>query len=147
MSLIPNLVLYLQQFSNILLFYGIRDTPLQPLCECYRLKFYHVYIYIYKICIGDFFFGLVVSFLSLTDENFVPWTVEIYKSYRMLMMYMGLVEMVSTGWWGGLHLTCAINGNSRNHQNANQTSPTTGRVLLVLYICNKIQTSIFSSTI
>ena len=44
---------------------------------------------------GDFF--LVVSFLSLTDENFVPWTVEIYKSYRMLMMYMGLVEMVSTG--------------------------------------------------
>ena len=55
----------------------------------------YIYIYISKVCMGDFF--LVVSFLSLTDENFVPWTVEIYKSYRMLMMYMGLVEMVSTG--------------------------------------------------
>ena len=107
-----------------------------------------MYIYIYKKYVQViFFFGLVVSFLSFTDENFVPRTVEIYKSYRMLMMYMGLVEMVSTGSWGGLHLICAINGNSRNHQNANQTSPTTGRVLLVLYICNKIRTSIFSSTI
>ena len=57
----------------------------------HRLKFYHVYIS------KGFFFFFVVSFLSLTDENFVPWTVEIYKSYRMLMMYMGLVEMVSTG--------------------------------------------------
>ena len=111
----------------------------------HRLKFYRVYIYIQRVFF--FFFFFVVSFLSLTDENFVPWTVEIYKSYRMLMMYMGLVEMVSTGWWGGLHLICAINGNSRNHQNANQTSPTTGRVLLMRYICNKIQTSIFSSTI
>ena len=113
------------------------------------IMYIYIYIYIKNMYRWFFFFFFfsVVSFLSLTDENCVPWTVEIYKRYRMLMMYKGLVEMVSTSWWGGLHLISAINGNSRNHQNANQTSPSTGRVLLMLYICNKIQTSIFSSTI
>ena len=57
--------------------------------------------------------------------------------------FMILWEYTIISRWGGLHLICAINGNSRNHQNANQTSPTTGRVLLMRYICNKIQTSIF----
>jgi hypothetical protein len=34
---------------------------------------------------------------------------------------------------GRLHLISVINGSSKNQQNVNQTYPTTGRLLLMLY--------------
>lgn len=55
----------------------------------------------------------------------------------VLMFFVFLIGLIRTGWWGKLHQISAINGFSKNLQNASQTFQITGKVHLMLYANNK----------